>query len=484
MANLHFCHLQIQNCCLMSGFFGSIGKANCVYDVFYGTDYHSHLGTKRAGMAFYNAWLGFQRAIHSIENDYFRSKFTEDIKGFAANSGIGVISDMEAQPIIVNSHLGKFAIATVSKIVNLEELETRLLKKRQHFAETSQGGPNPTELVAMLICEAGDLVSGIENVFDLVKGSCSILMLTEKGIIAARDKLGRTPVVIGRKEDALAVATESCSFFNLGFGPLRDLGPGEIVCVTADGVEVLRKPNLKMQICAFLWVYYGYPPSFYEGINVEECRYRCGAALARRDGISADFVSGIPDSGVAHAVGYSNESRIPYMRPYAKYTPTWPRSFMPQNQEVRNLVAKMKLIPNRSQVGGKTGIFCDDSIVRGTQLIGNTRDLYEAGIREIHMRVACPPLLYPCEFLNFSRSRKTTELATRKAIKSLEGEKNRDITRYEDPDTPEYQAMTDTIRKNLNLTTLKFQRLDDLVGAIGLPKEKVCTHCWDNSSCF
>ncbi|HRV87777.1 MAG TPA: amidophosphoribosyltransferase [Prolixibacteraceae bacterium] len=468
----------------MSGFFGSIGKANCVYDVFYGTDYHSHLGTKRAGMAFYNAWLGFQRAIHSIENDYFRSKFTEDIKGFAANSGIGVISDMEAQPIIVNSHLGKFAIATVSKIVNLEELETRLLKKRQHFAETSQGGPNPTELVAMLICEAGDLVSGIENVFDLVKGSCSILMLTEKGIIAARDKLGRTPVVIGRKEDALAVATESCSFFNLGFGPLRDLGPGEIVCVTADGVEVLRKPNLKMQICAFLWVYYGYPPSFYEGINVEECRYRCGAALARRDGISADFVSGIPDSGVAHAVGYSNESRIPYMRPYAKYTPTWPRSFMPQNQEIRNLVAKMKLIPNRSLVGGKSGIFCDDSIVRGTQLIGNTRDLYEAGIREIHMRVACPPLLYPCEFLNFSRSRKTTELATRKAIKSLEGEKNRDITRYEDPDTPEYQAMTDTIRKNLNLTTLKFQRLDDLVGAIGLPKEKVCTHCWDNSSCF
>lgn len=484
MANLHFCHLQILNCCLMSGFFGSIGKANCVYDVFYGTDYHSHLGTKRAGMAFYNAWLGFQRAIHSIENDYFRSKFTEDIKGFAANSGIGVISDMEAQPIIVNSHLGKFAIATVSKIVNLEELETRLLKKRQHFAETSQGGPNPTELVAMLICEAGDLVSGIENVFDLVKGSCSILMLTEKGIIAARDKLGRTPVVIGRKEDALAVATESCSFFNLGFGPLRDLGPGEIVCVTADGVEVLRKPNLKMQICAFLWVYYGYPPSFYEGINVEECRYRCGAALARRDGISADFVSGIPDSGVAHAVGYSNESRIPYMRPYAKYTPTWPRSFMPQNQEIRNLVAKMKLIPNRSLVGGKSGIFCDDSIVRGTQLIGNTRDLYEAGIREIHMRVACPPLLYPCEFLNFSRSRKTTELATRKAIKSLEGEKNRDITRYEDPDTPEYQAMTDTIRKNLNLTTLKFQRLDDLVGAIGLPKEKVCTHCWDNSSCF
>lgn len=468
----------------MSGFFGSIGKANCVYDVFYGTDYHSHLGTKRAGLAFYNAWLGFQRAIHSIENDYFRSKFTEDIKGFAANSGIGVISDMEAQPIIVNSHLGKFAIATVSKIVNIEELETRLLQKRQHFAETSQGGPNPTELVAMLICEAGDLVSGIENVFELVKGSCSILMLTEKGIIAARDKVGRTPVVLGHKEDTLAVATESCSFFNLGFEPLRDLGPGEIVLVTADGVEVLRQPNERMQICAFLWVYYGYPPSFYEGINVEECRYRCGAALARRDDITADFVSGIPDSGVAHAVGYSNESRIPYMRPYAKYTPTWPRSFMPQNQEIRDLVAKMKLIPNRSLVGGKSGIFCDDSIVRGTQLIGNTRDLYEAGIREIHMRVACPPLLYPCEFLNFSRSRKITELATRKAITTLEGDHGVDIKRYEDPDSGEHQAMTDIIRKKLNLTTLKFQRINDLVGAIGLPKEKVCTHCWDNSSSF
>jgi amidophosphoribosyltransferase len=484
MANLHFCALHFQNLQTMSGFFGSIGKANCVYDVFYGTDYHSHLGTKRAGLAFYNAWLGFQRAIHSIENDYFRSKFTEDIKGFAANSGIGVISDMEAQPIIVNSHLGKFAIATVSKIINIDELETRLLQKRQHFAETSQGGPNPTELVAMLICEAGDLVSGIENVFELVKGSCSILMLTEKGIIAARDKVGRTPVVLGHKEDTLAVATESCSFFNLGFEPLRDLGPGEIVLVTADGVEVLRQPNERMQICAFLWVYYGYPPSFYEGINVEECRYRCGAALARRDDITADFVSGIPDSGVAHAVGYSNESRIPYMRPYAKYTPTWPRSFMPQNQEIRDLVAKMKLIPNRSLVGGKSGIFCDDSIVRGTQLIGNTRDLYEAGIREIHMRIACPPLLYPCEFLNFSRSRKITELATRKAITTLEGDHDVDIKRYEDPDSGEHQAMTDIIRKKLNLTTLKFQRINDLVGAIGLPKEKVCTHCWDNSSSF
>jgi amidophosphoribosyltransferase len=466
----------------MSGFFGSIGKSSCVNDVFYGTDYHSHLGTKRAGLTFYNAWLGFQRAIHSIENDYFRSKFQEDIKGFAGNSGIGVISDMEAQPIVVNSHLGKFAIATVSRIINLEELENRMLKKRQHFAETSQGGINPTELIAMLISEADDIVSGIENVYSLIKGSCSLLLLTETGIVAARDKVGRTPVVVARKADAFAVATESCSFFNLGFESVRDLGPGEIVRITADGVETLRQPNEKMQVCAFLWVYYGYPPSFYEGINVEECRYRCGAALARRSTVQADFVSGIPDSGIAHAVGYSNESRIPYMRPYAKYTPTWPRSFMPFNQEVRDLVAKMKLIPNRSMVGGKSGIFCDDSIVRGTQLVGNTHDLYEAGIREIHMKIACPPLLYSCEFLNFSRSRKVTELATRKAIKKLEGEKDVDFVAYGNPDHEKFRAMVDVIRKSLNLTTLTYQRLEDLVTAIGLPKEKLCTHCWDNSS--
>lgn len=466
----------------MSGFFGSVGKENCVYDVFYGTDYHSHLGTKRAGMAFYNARNGFQRAIHSIENDYFRSKFSEDVKTFGANMGIGVISDTEAQPIIVNSHLGKFAISTVSKISNIDDLEERQLKKRQHFAETSQGGPNPSELVAMLICEADDLVSGIENAFSLIKGSCSMLLLTEQGIIAARDKLGRTPVAVGYKDNAWAVATESCAFFNLGYETVRDLGPGEILLLTPDGTQVLRKPDQKMQVCAFLWVYYGYPPSFYEGINVEACRYRCGAALARRDQIAADFVSGIPDSGIAHAVGYSNESRIPYMRPYAKYTPTWPRSFMPQNQEMRDLVAKMKLIPNRSLVGGKSGVFLDDSIVRGTQLIGNTHDLYEAGIREIHMRIACPPLLYSCEFLNFSRSKNISELATRKAIKELEGRNLNHVDRYMDPDSDEYSAMIDVIRKKLNLTTLGFQRLEDLVEAIGLPKEKLCTHCWDNSS--
>lgn len=466
----------------MSGFFGSIGKSSCVSDVFYGTDYHSHLGTKRAGLAFYNAWLSFQRAIHSIENDYFRSKFADDINGFAANSGIGVISDMEAQPLIINSHLGKFAIATVSRVANLEELGKKYLARRQHFAETSQGNINPTELIAMLISEADDLVSGIQNVYDTIKGSCSLLLLTEKGIIAARDKVGRTPVIIGQKEGAMAVATESCSFFNLGFEVTRELGPGEIVLITADGVEILKKPGDKMQICAFLWVYYGYPPSFYEGINVEECRYRCGAALARNDRVNADFVAGIPDSGVAHALGYSNESGIPYQRPYAKYTPTWPRSFTPPNQETRTLVAKMKLIPNQFLVSGKAGIFCDDSIVRGTQIVGNTRDLFEAGIREIHMRIACPPILYTCKFLNFSRSRTISELATRKAILSLKGEKETDITRYADPDSEEYHEMTEAIRKELNLTSLKFQHLEDMITAIGLPKEKVCTHCWDCSS--
>ncbi len=468
----------------MSGFFGSVSETDCVYDVFYGTDYHSHLGTKRAGLAFLDAKNGFQRAIHSIENDYFRSKFNDDIKNFSGNSGIGIISDMEAQPIVVNSHLGKFAIATVSKVNNLDELEGRMLNKRQHFAETSQGGVNPTELIAMLICEGSDFVSGIENVYQSVQGSCSILILTETGMIAARDKLGRTPVAIGQKAGAFAVASESCAFFNMGFETVHFIGPGEVVQLTPDGMTTLRQPNQKMQVCAFLWVYYGYPPSFYEGINVEACRYRCGAALAMRDQVQADFVAGIPDSGVAHAVGYSNYSRIPYMRPYSKYTPTWPRSFMPQNQEMRDLVAKMKLIPNHSLIGGKSGVFLDDSIVRGTQLKDNTRDLYEAGIREAHMRIACPPLIYPCEFLNFSRSRQTLELATRKAIRKLEGSEEVDLSSYADHTTENYRMMVDQIRQDLNLTSLVFQRIDDLVEAIGLPKEKLCTHCWDGSSYF
>jgi amidophosphoribosyltransferase len=468
----------------MSGFFGSISKNDCVSEVFYGTDYHSHLGTKRAGMAFYSKEKGFQRAIHSLEDGYFRNKFEGDVGGFEGNIGIGVISDTEAQPILVTSHLGRFAVATVSKIINIAELEERFMKMRRTFAETSQGSVNPTELVAMMIAESEDFTSGIENVFNLVKGSCSILILTENGIIAARDRLGRTPVVIGKKENGYSVSFETCAFPNLDYEIEKFLGPGEIVSVNENGYEQLRKPNEKMQVCSFLWVYYGYPPSFYEGINVDECRYKCGAALAKNDLIEADFVAGIPDSGIGHAIGYSNEKRIPLKRPYAKYTPTWPRSFMPQNQTMRDLVAKMKLIPNKAIIKNKRGVFLDDSIVRGTQLKDNVRDLHEAGIQEVHMRIACPPLTYPCEFLNFSRSRSNLDLATHKAFEKLEGKTNTDMAGYSDSNNPKYHAMVEQIRKNLNLTTLKFQKLDDLVEAIGLPKEKLCTHCWDGSSYF
>ena len=468
----------------MSGFFGSILKSDCVSDVFYGTDYHSHLGTKRAGLVFFSKEEGFQRAIHSLEDGYFRNKFENDISGFYGNSGIGVISDHEAQPIRVTSHLGRFAVATVSKIVNIGELEASYLQQNRTFSETSQGSVNPTELVAMLIADCKDFVSGIENVYDKVKGSCSILVLTENGIIAARDKLGRTPIIIGKKNTGHAVTFETCAFPNLGYETEYYLGPGEIVNITAEGYEQLRKTNEKMQICSFLWVYFGYPPSFYEDINVDECRYRCGAALAKNDKAKVDFVAGIPDSGVGHAMGYSNERKIPMKRPYSKYTPTWPRSFMPQKQETRDLVAKMKLLPNHSIIKDKSGVFLDDSIVRGTQLKDNVRDLYDAGMKEVHMRIACPPLTYPCEFLNFSRSRSHLDLATRKAVKQMEGRENFDMEEYSDSNNGKYATMVEQIRKNLDLTSLKYQKLSDLVKAIGVPKEKLCTHCWDGSSYY
>ena len=466
----------------MSGFFGAISKISCVSSVFYGTDYHSHLGTKRAGMAFYNDSSGFQRAIHSLEDGYFRTKFENDLVNFSGNAGIGVISDTEAQPIVVNSHLGRFAISTASKISNANELEAEFLRHHRTFSETSQGSVNPTELIAMLIADGEDFVSGIENVYRSIKGSCSVLILTSDSIIAARDYLGRTPIAIGKNGEGYALASETCAFPNLGYEIDYFLGPGEIIKVTAEGYEQLRKPGTKKQICSFLWVYYGYPPSYYEGINVDEVRYRCGAAIGRKDNVEADFVAGIPDSGLGHAIGYSNERCIPYMRPYAKYTPTWPRSFMPQNQVTRELVAKMKLIPNPAIIKGKKGVFLDDSIVRGTQLKDNTRDLYNEGIKEVHMRIACPPLTYPCEFLNFSRSRQALELATRKAIKEQVGHDNADMARYSNPETGEYKIMVEGIRKNLNLTSLQFQTLPDLVDAIGLPKEDLCTHCWDGSS--
>jgi len=468
----------------MSGFFGSISKEDCVSDVFYGTDYHSHLGTKRAGMTFFSKEKGFQRKIHNLENSYFRNKFEGAIENFSGKIGIGVISDTDAQPIQVTSHLGKFAVATVCKIVNIDELEKRFLEQHRTFSETSQGTTNPTELVAMLIAEKEDFVSGIENVFDSIKGSCSLLIITNNCLIAARDKLGRTPIIIGKKKDAFAATFETCSFPNLGYEIDKYLGPGEIVRITADGHEQLREPNKDLKICAFLWVYYGYPPSFYENINVDECRYRCGAKLAKDDNVEVDFAAGIPDSGIGHAMGYSNERHVPLKRPYSKYTPTWPRSFMPQNQNMRNLVAKMKLLPNNAVIKNNKGVFLDDSIVRGTQLKDNVRDLHKAGIKEVHMRIACPPLTYPCDFLNFSRSRSNLDLATHKAVKQLEGKENVDMKDYSDSNNEKYHAMVERIRKNLDLTSLKFQKLEDLVEAIGLPKEKLCTHCWDGSGYF
>ncbi|MCF8296369.1 MAG: amidophosphoribosyltransferase [Saprospiraceae bacterium] len=467
----------------MGGFFGTISKTDCVKDLFYGTDYNSHLGTKRGGIAVLNS-KEFKRTIHNLENSYFRTKFESSIDKFHGNSGIGVISDTESQPIMINSHLGEFAIVTVSRIKNIQELAENLLKKKRNFSETSGVGINATELIAMLITEEESFEKGIENVYDKVKGSCSMLIITKQGIYAARDKLGRTPIIIGKKEGAYAMSSESTSFSNLGFIFERDVGPGEILLITADGIEQRKKPYEKMQICSFLWVYYGYPSSCYENINVEECRYKCGAALARNDNVEIDFVSGIPDSGIAHAIGYSNEKKIPYKRAYVKYTPTWPRSFMPQNQDMRDLVARMKLIPIESLIKDKKIVFCDDSIVRGTQFRENVEILYEYGAAEIHVRPACPTLIFPCEFLNFSTSRSTLDLAGRKAIKELEGAEDKYLDEYATPGTDKYYAMIEKIRKKIGVHSLQYQKLDELVEAIGLPKERLCTHCWDGSSYF
>ncbi len=467
----------------MGGLFGSVSKKDCATDLFYGTDYHSHLGTKRGGMAVRNS-TGYERAIHNIENDYFRSKFESDLPNLHGNKGIGIISDYDAQPLIVGSHLGTFGIVTVGKINNIEELANKAFDKKTHFSEMSGGKINPTELVAMLIGEKGSFEDGIQNAQESIKGSCSMLLLTEDGIYAARDRLGRTPVVIGKKEGAYAVSSETCALPNLGFEIDKYLGPGEIVFMTADGYEQLRKPGDKMQICAFLWVYYGYPASSYEDINVESVRYKCGCALAKNDDVEIDFVTGIPDSGIGHGIGYANESKIPYMRPFVKYTPTWPRSFMPQSQSVRDLVAKMKLIPVRTLIEGKKMLFCDDSIVRGTQLKDNVQILYDYGALEVHMRIACPALIYPCEFLNFSTSRSTLDLAGRKAIMKLESSEDNSIDEYAIAGTEKNHAMIERIKQQLKLTSLKYQKIEDLIEAIGLPKDKLCTHCWDGTGYF
>ncbi len=468
----------------MGGFFGTIQKVECVNDLYYGTDYNSHLGTKRAGMATYDAEKGFARSIHNIESSYFRTKFESVLPRFSGKAGIGVISDNDSQPIVVNSHLGKFAIVTVAKLDNVAELEAEILEKGHHFAEMSSGSTNPTEIIATLINEGRDFTEGICNVFRKVRGSCSMLILTPDGIIAARDRLGRTPVIIGRKPDGYAVTGETTAFPNLDFETVRDLGPAEIVRLTADGVEVLKEPDSEMQICSFLWVYYGFPVSTYENRNVEEVRFRSGMLMGKADDTDIDCVCGVPDSGVGMALGYAEGKQVPYHRAIAKYTPTWPRSFTPALQSQRNLVARMKLIPNRAMLQDNRVVFCDDSIVRGTQLRDNVRTFYDYGAREVHIRIACPPLIYGCPFIGFTTSRSDMELITRRIIEKLEGSADKNLDRYADPDTEEHRRLVEEIAKHFGVDSLKFSRLDDLVKAIGLPKCRVCTHCFDGTSHF
>ncbi|MDD2622986.1 MAG: amidophosphoribosyltransferase [Bacteroidales bacterium] len=467
----------------MGGFFGVVKHSDCVNDLFYGVDYNFHMGNKRGGMVSLTKDHHFVREIHNIENAYFRNKFEDALSSFSGNSGIGVISDTDAQPIMMHCHLGKFAIVTVARINNLEELEKEFLEKGNHFSEHSSGSINQTEFMAMLINEGKTFVEGIENVYKKIRGACSILILTENGIIAARDKLGRTPILLAKGANGYAVSSESCSFPNLKYEMVYNVGPGEIVHITADGFSQLRKPNDKMQICSFLWVYYGYPVCSYEGSNVDEMRYICGCEMGKSDrNIEADFVGGIPDSGVGMAVGYSVGRQIPYRRAIVKYTPTWSRSFTPSNQETRNLIAKMKLIANRNMLKDKKVVFCDDSIVRGTQLHDNVKDLYTYGAKEVHMRISCPPLIYACSYLNFTASKSEMELITRRVIKQFEGDANKNLKAYATTHSPQYNRMVEAIRKEFDITTLKFNPIETLVKAIGLPKEKICTHCFDGSS--
>ncbi len=468
----------------MGGFFGTVAKADCIADLFYGTDYHSHLGTKRGGMATYSREKGFIRSIHNLESAYFRSKFESDLPKFQGNAGIGVISDTDAQPILLNSHLGRFAIVTVAKIFNIDELEREMLDSGMHFSELSSGHTNPTELIALLIIQGKTFVEGIENVYRRLKGSCSMLILTEEGIIAARDRLGRTPIVIGKKEGAYAACSDTNSFPNLDFEIEKYVGPGEIVYLRADGMEQLRKPEQQMQICSFLWVYYGFPNSSYEGRNVEDVRFTSGMKMGLKDSCEADCVCGIPDSGIGQALGYAEGKGIPYHRAIVKYTPTWPRSFTPSNQSMRSLVAKMKLIPNRAMLEGKRVIFCDDSIVRGTQLRDNVKILYDYGAREVHMRIGCPPIIYGCPFIGFSASKNDLELVTRRIIQELEGDADKNLEKYATTDSPEYKKLVEIIAERFGLSSLKFNTLETLIESIGLPKCKVCTHCFDGSSHF
>lgn len=466
----------------MSGFFGVASKKSCVLDLFFGTDYHSHLGTRRAGMAVYGK-NGFNRAIHNIENSPFRTKFDKDLDQFEGGLGIGCISDFESQPLLVHSHLGSFAITTVGRINNLEELKELCFQNGMtHFFEMSTGGINPTELVAALINQKGSLVEGLRYVQDIVEGSMSILILTKSGIYCARDKVGRTPIIIGEKDTGYCATFESSAFLNLGYHHYKDMGPGEILFMTPHGIEVKQEPGKEMKICSFLWVYYGYPTSTYEGVNVECMRNRCGEILSTRDtDVDVDSVAGVPDSGIAHAVGYSNATKIPFSRPFIKYTPTWPRSFMPTSQAQRNMIAKMKLIPVQELIKDKKLLLIDDSIVRGTQLGETTDFLYQSGAKEVHVRPACPPIMFGCKYLNFSRSSSEMDLITRRVIKDLEGDNVSEevLKEYADPDSERYQNMCEEICKRSKFTSLRYHRLDDMIQSIGLPKCKLCTYCWD-----
>ncbi len=465
----------------MGGFFGVASKEDCVFDLFFGTDYHSHLGTRRAGMAVYSRDYGFDRAIHNIENAPFRTKFDREANEMKGNIGIGSISDYEPQPLIVRSHHGTYSIATVGKINNTDEILSKLLfSSHIHFLEMSGGTINATELVATIINQKENLIEGIQYAQEIIDGSMTILLMTPKGIYAARDRLGRTPVAVGKKDDAYCVSFESFAYLNLGYTNVRELGPGEIALITPEGVRTLADPGKNMKICTFLWVYYGYPSSSYEGISVEKMRYNCGASMAKRDNVSPDIVAGVPDSGTAHAIGYANASGIPFSRPFIKYTPTWPRSFMPTIQSKRNLIAKMKLIPVRDLIQDRSMLLIDDSIVRGTQLRETTEFLYSSGAKEVHIRPACPPLLYGCKYLNFSRSTSEMDLITRRVIRDMEGDgRHVNLEAYADPESDRYHDMVENIGKQLNFTSLRYNRLDDMIDSVGIDRCKLCTYCWD-----
>ena len=465
----------------MGGFFGVASKEDCVFDLFFGIDYHAHLGTRRAGMAVYDKKNGFDKAIHNIENAPFRTKFSKESNEMHGNLGIGCISDFEAQPILVRSHHGTFAITTVGKINNADEIVNKIIKSNVHFFEMQNGDINPTELVASIINQKDNFIDGIKYAQEIIDGSMSMLILTEKGIYAARDKLGRTPITIGKKDSGYCMSFESFAYLNLGYQDYKELGPGEIAVMTPDGVTTLQKPGEDMKICTFLWIYYGYPTSSYEGVNVEKMRYNCGKALAKRDNVKPDIVAGVPDSGTAHAIGYANESGIPFSRPFIKYTPTWPRSFMPTHQSKRDLIAKMKLIPVHDLIEGKSMLLIDDSIVRGTQLRETTEFLYESGAKEVHVRPACPPLFFGCKYLNFSRSTSEMELITRRVICELEGDdvSEETIKEYTNPDSEKYQKMLDKICEKLHFTSLRYYRLDDMIESVGIDPSKLCTYCWN-----